>query len=86
MDFCLVAATLMALPEYMYIIIASDRQVVNYRFKKNNTKNTGFFPFSGQAIAKKNAFSKRANNIAFLRVYQIFIAATRRSPETKVTM
>ena len=41
-----VAATLTALPEY--IIIASDRQVVNY-----SHKNTVFFSFSGQAIARK---------------------------------
>ena len=62
----------MALPEY--IIIASDRQVVNYRLKKNNTIILGFFPFSGQAIARKMLSQKGRikdvyTTLRFLRVY-----------------
>ena len=53
-----VAATLMALPEY--IIITSDRQVVNYRLKKI-TQKYWFFSLFWPGHSQKNAFSKRAN-------------------------
>ena len=81
-------ADMLLRPEY--IIIASDRQVVNYRLKKQH-KNTGFFPFSGQAIARKMLSQKGRikdvyTTLRFFKSLFSFIAATRRSPEAKVTM
>ena len=55
---------MMAFPEY--ILVASDRQVVNGVI----TQNYVFAFLSGQAIARKLAFSKRAKKKK--RVYATF--------------